>query len=114
MSAYAAHGHFVAAAAEAFDDDGIRARAIEHNQGADSVCPFRLLVDVPHPAQVTFALFADISDEQDRRSVLDCGFAQYSRNRKHCCNAGAVVRNSRTEEFAALATHNDGSSNRED
>ena len=66
-----ANRDLVAPAAKTFGDDGVSPSAIEHNQRRDVGRPFRLLENVPHAAQVAFALFSHVADEQDGRAVRD-------------------------------------------
>jgi hypothetical protein len=68
-SLQATDGNFVAPAAQSLGDDRIGARAVDNNQRRDRRRPTRLLIDVTHAAQIAFTLFADVADEQQRRSV---------------------------------------------
>src|SRR5450755_699294 len=95
MSARTAHGDLVAAAAQAFGDDGVSARSVEYCQGADRFQPPGLLKGMSHSSQVTFALFAHVSDEKNGRRVGDAGFAQRGGDREQGGDAGTIVRDAR-------------------
>ena len=52
--------------------DALERRAVEHEPGADARRERRLAGQVPHAAEVAFALLADVGDQhQARRGVLD-------------------------------------------
>src|SRR4051812_46880947 len=71
MPAGPADGHLKAPAAEGFGDDRVRSGAVDHQRVLDGVAPMRVGKQVPHPANVAFALFADVSDEDYGQNRLD-------------------------------------------
>ncbi len=60
------------------DDGGFQVRAIGFDEGA-------------HAAEIAFAFFADVSDEEDRATRLDPGFLDGARDGDERGEAGAVV-----------------------
>ena len=96
---------FVAPAAQALGDDRIGTRPVDNDQRRNRRRPPRLLVDVTHAAQIAFTLFADVADEQQRRSVHQLHRLQGSGNRQQSNNSGRVVGDARAVELVIVAPH---------
>ena len=65
---------FESLAAERLVDDGVVPISVDHNGIRDTLPPSLLVLggkDMTHAAQVAFALFANVADENDVVVVLD-------------------------------------------
>src|SRR5580658_7350761 len=82
--------------------DTIVAGAVKHQAVGDGIFPAGRGKNVAHAAQVAFALFADIADEDKRKRVTDAHRPQHGGDAEHGGHAGAVVGNSRAVEAASL------------
>ena len=65
MAARTAKGDLKTPAAQRLIDVSVSAGAIDHEQGADGVAPWRGGKEMPHAAQIAFAFFTHIADEKD-------------------------------------------------
>ena len=67
VAAGAGDGDLEAAAAEGLGDGRVRARAVEDDVGGDAAGERALVVEVAHAAQIAFAFFAHVAQEDKRR-----------------------------------------------
>ena len=102
VPARSAHDHFKPAAAQGFGHDRVRACSVEHEAVSNRIFPARRRKNVPHAAQVAFALFAHISDKHKRQRMPDANVAQQRRNRQQRRHACTVVGNPRPVDAASL------------
>ena len=68
------------------------------------IFPARLVEDVPDTAQIAFAFFPHIADEDDRAKPAQTGFAQRARHREQGDDARGIIRDARTVEPLPFAT----------
>ena len=108
-----ANRDLVAPAAKSFGDDGVSPSAVEHDQRGDVGRPLGLLEDVSHAAQVAFALFSHVADEQDGSAVRDDGSVHCARDRKQGDDSRRIVGDARAVELVAIAPHRDLRAGRE-
>src|SRR6266496_3639002 len=102
VAAWATDRHFKPAAAERFRNDGVRACPIEHDAGLDRILPLWIRKNVPHPAEVAFALLAHIADEEKRSAMRKIEVFKCSGDGEQCRYAGSIVGDARAVELAAL------------
>src|SRR6478672_4575564 len=95
MAAGALNGDEKTAAAEGLGDDDFVAGTVQNDVRSDAGFEFGLLVKVPHAAQVTIALFADIGC---KKQIAGQGHARGQESGGKCqqsSNSGPVVACSR-------------------
>src|SRR5258708_714092 len=95
MSTGTAHDDLEAAAPESLCHHGVGASAVNDYAVGNGVSPARGRENVPHAAQVAFALLANIADEQKWQSVRNVCIAKDACDSQHRCNPGAIIRHAR-------------------
>ena len=91
MAAGSVDGDLEAQAAEGLGDGGVGAGAVEHDVGSDAAGECRLLVKVADAAQIAFAFFADVAENDDGSGELDLGLDEGLRQSEHADDTGGVV-----------------------
>ena len=80
-----------APAAERLGHGDLVACPVQHDVGSDAVAPRRALIQIAHAAQVAFALFAYVADEEHRAGQRDRCVDQSCGNGEQAGDAGSVV-----------------------
>src|SRR5580692_1964931 len=100
MPTWSADDDFEAAAAQSFGHNGVAAGSVQNQTVEDRVLPLRMSKQVAHAAQVAFAFFADIPDEDDGRGKRELRDTQSRGNGQQSGRSGSVVGDSRAVEPA--------------
>src|SRR5882672_12040595 len=104
MATGAAKSNFKPTAAEGLIHVSIGAGTVNHQQRPDSVTPARRGKQVAHATEISFALFADIADENNIGCWFDLSAFQRRSNGQKGRYAGCIVADSRAVELIALFT----------
>ena len=91
MAAGAGDSDLKAAAAEGLRNGGVGASAVENDVGHDAAGKRSLIVEVTHAAQVAFAFFADVGENDKGRSQFNLGLDERGDDGEHAGDAGGVV-----------------------
>ena len=92
----------IAPAAQRLRHGRVRAGAIQHNVRGNAAGQRAVLVEVAHAAQIAFALFAHIAQQDERRGQFDLGFEQRMGDGQHSHHSGAVVAGARSLQAVAV------------
>ena len=84
VAARAVDGDLKAAAAEGLGNGGVRAGAVENDVGGDAASERALIVEVTHAAQIAFAFFADVGQDDEGRGELNFGLDERVDDRRAC------------------------------
>src|SRR3954464_1080316 len=110
------HRDLEAFAAERLIHDGVVSVPVDNHGVSHSFSPFLLVLcgeNVAHAAQVAFALFAYIADEDDVVLVFDVAIHQSRRNGEQRRDSTAVIRDTRPVQLAIFIFANvDGGAGR--
>jgi hypothetical protein len=105
MAAWAANCNLEPTASKGLADDGIAAAAVNHERMRDALFPFGILEDVPDAAQVAFALFPNIADEDEIGLAANLALSQGACYRQHAHDAGRVVAYSGPDDAITLLSN---------
>ena len=102
VAARSAHNYLEPAAAQRFGDDGVGTGAIQDQAVSDGILPAWRGKNVPHAAQIAFALFANVANEQKRHLVTHAHRTQQRRDAKQGSDPGSVIGNTGAVQASSL------------
>src|SRR5215472_11084444 len=102
MTSGTAKPDFKALASQGLTYVGIGASSINYQQGANGLAPIRIGKNVTHAAQVAFAFFTHIANENNVACGLQASMLERRADRKHRYHAGGVVADSRSKKLIAF------------
>src|SRR4051812_46930741 len=102
MPSWPVHRDLEAFAAKTLRHDGVNVGAVKYHGRTDAVLPLRIVEEVAHAAQISFALFTHVADKQYPRFIAHGRCLQRSGNRVKTHDACAVVADAGKKNLALL------------
>jgi len=114
MATGTAEGDLKTAASQRLVHERVSTRAIDHQQGVDEIAPWRSGKQMTHAAQVAFAFFAHVADENNVGGRLELRALQRRGHRQQSDHAGGIVADSGTVQTVGFFARLERGTLRED